>query len=370
MPESVQHYCYEDQWRRKAVQEWRSCIEPLTTCLSEYDSLRLKLETEGGNSTDIAAVASRLDTAITLQSRYGSDAIALAEPEKLQRFLDEVSWYSAHLQVRRDPATGLPLYYLARLGSDYWMYRLIVEDLYLSPGFAMDDERFVQLMGYSGHEQQYLRLSALRAAAMKLVTETEPAADAGDVDRFLVRMGRNIFSAAWHSDQRVSSAVARHLAVPEVLHAVELLYLVLSGDLSEIRDDVAGDPRAHLFFTHVFPQPAIQSLLGILPHLDGGQLAELPRRALHLYGRLTTEFNRFLRTPVRWSTPSRQIPVFKIILSNWRRLDHISHYLLQDRALRQATGQLAGASRRAIEELLSVSFAEPNIVAGEALVRP
>jgi hypothetical protein len=339
---------YQTDWLRdRHPCNWRDPAKPLLTAIRSYDALRTKLETEGGTVLDLQTVAALLEAPIPVARAAHPGQISLADAGAVQYFLDDISRYTLHLQVRRD-STGLPLYYLARVAEDYWSYQLVVEDVHVSPGFPTDDERFVQLMSFAGHERQYLRLSALRGKTAALT-----GADNDRVDDLLLKVGRHVLAAAWHSDQRISSAIAGYLEAPEILHAVELLYLVLSGDLSSVRDEVAGDPLAPRFFEKVYPQPAIRQLLEALPNLDGNRLAAMPKRALHMYGTLTAEFNRFLRTPVDWGPARRVVPLYKLVLANWRRLHLVAPAVKESAALARAVRRLVRASEGVCEGLLA-----------------
>jgi hypothetical protein len=329
----------------------RESYQPLVDHLRLYDDLRLKMEQHGGSLSDLQAITSMLQTRIPVNGPTRAAAVALTDPTSVQRALDDVSRYTLHLQVRRD-TTGLPLYYLARIAEDYWCYQLVAEDLYLSPGYPADDERFVQFMTFSGHERQYLRLSPLRERTAVMLGE-----ESSRSDELLLKVGRHVLSAAWHSDQRISASLAHHLRAPEVLHAVELLYLVLSGDLSSIRDEIARDPLASRFFEDVYPQPAILRLLTSLPHSDGSRLADLPRRALQLYAALTADFNRFLRTPVQWQGGPGATPFFKLVLANWRRLHVLEPLLQSNPTLLDALAAFVRASRSVSEALLGAQAA-------------
>jgi len=339
---------YGSAWpHERHARNWRNAVQPLLEHIRTYDLLRRKLETEGGAVQDLQIMAAHLEAAIPVAGATQGTEISLADTAGAQRFLDDVGWQLLRLQVRRD-STGLPLYYLARIGEDYWSYQLVVEDIYVSPGFPADDERFVQLMSYAGHEQHYLRLSSLRAKTVVLAGN-----DDDRVDDLLLKVGRHVLAAAWHSDQRISSAIAHHLGAREILNAVELLYLVLSGDLSSIRDEIASDPLARRFFEQVYPQPAIRQLLEVLPQLDGNRLAGMPGRALDLYSTLTAEFNRFLRTPVGWNSAQPAVPLYKLVLANWRRLQLVAPVVKQSAALRDAVSRLVQASVALREELLA-----------------
>ena len=140
------------------------------------------------------------------------------------------------------------------------------------------------------------------------------------IDGLLYRLGRHVFQAAWHEDQRLASAVATHLAsLPRFSDTIELLYLALGGDLCELRSNL-GDLAVCFAPDGVYPQPALHRFMEILPGLSGAELAGIPRLAAELYGNLTHAFGRFLQCPVPWGLLEYQVPVWKVLYANFGRL--------------------------------------------------
>jgi hypothetical protein len=321
-------------------------LAPLLTQLAAYDRLRLQLEQEGGKIADLEQVTQVLREKIPVRGAYTDYRVALAGPHSLKQALHSVGHGDLHLQVRLLP-TRMPVFYLCKSHRDYWgEYSLIVEDLYQSPGYPLVDDRFVKLLLY-GRETYCLRLSPYREEAGALVT---PAARATSrqVDNLLHQVGRHVFQAAWHEDQRLGIVVANHFGLSRFRQAIELLYLCLSGDLCALRLAV-GDQMLQ-FFQDVYTQPAIQAFLAKLTLLEGQELNDVPQQALKLYPRLSRAFSRFLGQEVEWGQEKMIIPLYKLIYGNFYRLDLVAQTLQDNHVVREgktaledAAGEVVGA---------------------------
>jgi len=321
---------------------------PLITQLRAYDEARLKLETRGGDISDIKRTTSTLNDAIKINDQWGGSSCTLSDQRSVSSALSRAGLYDVHLQVRKR-GTGMPVYYLCRTRQDYFSeYSLIVEDLYLSKGYPMVDERFVRLMNY-GHESAFLRLSPFRGDVILKMADNK-GKYSFDVDDALYHVGRHVFQAAWHDDQRPGMQTSLHFDLPCFQQAIELLYLSLSGDLCEIRN--ALDERLLLFFENVYPQPSIRTFLGSLNELNGTAINELPRSALKQYVRLSGAFSSFLNTEVPWGREQIRIPLYKLIFANFSRLAMLASQLKDDRSTRDAAHSLEKESQQIIEDLL------------------
>jgi hypothetical protein len=328
----------------------RQALEPLLCTLREYDALRIQLECEGGRISDFGRITQILTREIHLTGLYHEYVCKLANQPGLRTALGDVGNYDTHLQVRR-LGTGMPVYYLSRTDQDYWSeYSLIVEDFYLSPGYPMEDERLARVM-FVGHDTRYLRLSAFRDKTREMLKsqiKCDPAEY--DVDDLLYTMGRHIFQAAWHDDQRPAMLVAAHFNLPAFRQAVELLYLCLSGELCELRS--AANPEMYRFLEVVYPQPAIRDFLNALSTLDGGAINELPQKALKLYAALGGAFSRFVRIEVPWGFRATHAPLYKLVFGNLSHLDRVGAALKSNPDVAQAAKSLESHAQRAIEDLV------------------
>jgi hypothetical protein len=251
----------------------------------------------------------------------------------------------------RQLATRLPVYYLCRLVRRYRShYDLVLEDLYMSPGYPLPDERFVNLMR-RGHELYHLRLSPFRQKAEQILGKKK----ANHVDELLGEVGNHIFQAAWHDDQRLGVMVAQHLKLPAFLQAIEVLYLCLSGELCEIR--TAATEQVLLFFEAAYPQPAIHQFLKLLLSLEGGALTGLTQQALELYGQLSQAFNRFLTGKIRWGFRQETVSLQKLVFGNFSRLDQLAARIKDSPEVREAAEILESAAQDVVAALVRAPVA-------------
>jgi hypothetical protein len=295
-------------------------------------------------------MAQALNRRIMCRSPYGESYACLSNQSALRAMLLDVGGARLHLQVRLLD-TRMPVYYLGRLHRDYWAeYGLIVEDLYLSPGYPLTDDRFAKLMD-AGHETFFLRLSPFRQGVSALFADRgiRPN-DSRRLDDLLYLLGRHIFQAAWHEDQRLGVMLATHFGLPQFRQAVELLYLCLSGELCELRSAV--DEQVLRFFEQVYPQPAIGDFLIMLQRLNGGELNDIPQRAQPLFARLAKTFSRFLNRPAQWAPASRAIPLYKLVFANYSRLPLLAAALGQQGDVKEAAAQLNEDARQIINQIL------------------
>ncbi|MBN1894357.1 hypothetical protein JW906_07665 [bacterium] len=334
-------------YQRPAV-DYRAALEPLLETLRAYDKARIQLEEKGGSVVILKDIVQILGRPMTMKSRFREHAVRLLDQNSVFECLEEIGNYRLHLDIRLT-SHNMPVYYLCRVHQDYWAeHSLIVEDLYMSPGYSLTDERFARLM-CDGHEEYFLRLSHFRPGVGELLSRNRPAASY-EVDDFIHEIGRHVFQAAWHDDQRPGILTARYLGMPRFHQAIELLYLCLSGDLSELRWSVF-EPVID-FFRTVYPQPAIHAFLKMIRNLDGDELNELPKKALNLFIQLSRAFSQFLQTDVEWGSRSIRTPLFKIIFGNFYRLDGIAAALIRDQGLVRASQKLDKTAESIIEHIV------------------
>jgi len=322
-------------YQRPAV-DYQTALEPLLETLRAYDKARIQMEEKGGPVVILKDIVQILGRELKMKSRFRDHTVRLLDQNSVLDCLEEIGNYRLHLDIRLT-SHDMPVYYLCRVHQDYWAeHSLVVEDLYISPGYTFTDERFARLM-CDGHEEYFLRLSHFRKGVGELLSRNRPAYSY-EVDDFIHEIGRHIFQAAWHDDQRPGILTARHLGMPHFHQAIELLYLCLSGDLSELRWSIF-EPIID-FFSVVYPQPAIHAFLKMIRNLDGDELNELPKKALNLYVQLSRAFSQFLQTEVEWGSRSLKTPLYKIIFGNFFRLDGIAGALTRDQGLVQASRKL------------------------------
>jgi hypothetical protein len=324
----------------------RRRLSPLLSHLAQYDQARRRLEQEGGTGDDLSYLTILLNRKIELGRGRERFQASLTESNALRQAIREAVGYDWRLQVRLLPSSRMPVYYLCRTCSDYWStYRLVVEDVYHSPGYSFADPRFCRLMSRQ-KEMYHLRLSPFRETA-RCELALEADWDDWRLDDALVELGRHVFQAAWHEDQTLAILSAQHFGMPSLRDAIELLYLCLSGDLCDLRR--VANPQMRAFFTKVYPQPAINELLALLPHLDGRLLSELPAKALKLYSRMGAEFARFLGVELDWK--GSRVALHRLIFANLSHLDCVSRRLRNQPAAQDAAARLDTSARDAITTL-------------------
>ncbi len=334
-----------DWWSRRPAVDRRKALAPVMDQLRRLDVQRLKLEREGGTVKDLTVLTRILSEPLRVEGHYGPVTCSLRDPRALRTALLEVD-YDLHHDVRQLPDL-LPAYYVCRTRRDYWgEYSLVVEDFHLSPGYPLLDERFVRLMDV-GHEVYFLRLAHLRDAVRALLRDTHPGEEA--VDGMLYDLGRHVFQAAWHEDQRLGILVAGHFHLPAFRQAIELLYLCLSGELCELRHAIT--PEMLRFFAEAYEQPAIRRFLERLRDLDGAMITDLPRQGRVLYKRLGQAFSRCLSAEVLWGFGRRMIPLWKVVYGNLTRLEQVSRQLRADPRVASACDRLEQEAAAVIEAL-------------------
>jgi hypothetical protein len=275
----------------------------------------------------------------------------LADPSSIKSYLNAVCGFDFHLDIRMLD-TGMPVYYLSRVKKDYWSeYSLIIEDIYVSPGYTFIDKRFAKFMS-SGHESYFLRISTFREAAQRLFNSIEQEVYE-NLDEFLYNVGKHIFQAAWHEDQRPGMLCGDNLGLINFPRAVELLYLCLSGELCELRSNI--DPLIIDFFVKVYEQPAIHDFLVKLEKMEGSDINEIQIRALKLYSRLTNAFSRFLKTEVIWGCRSVEVPLYKLIYGNFPRLELVGKELLKETVVLEEAELLENEAMKISTEILKIS---------------
>jgi hypothetical protein len=331
-------------------------VAPLLQQLRHYDRIRGRLEHTGGHISLLGHAARSLSEEFTLSTRWGEETVSLSSGRKLRTALRAID-HDLHLSVRR-LETGMPVFYLCRLRQDYWAeYSLVVEDIYLSPGYTFVDERFVKLLD-AGHERYYLRLSPFRGRLVHPDDKRSNSASRREVDDHLYRIGRHVLQAAWHEDQRIGMQVARTLKMTNFRNAVELLYLCLSGELCELRGAVDEDM---LFFFEVsHPQAALRKFLGVVGGLDGGALSDLPQQALKLYVKLSRVFSCFIQTEIPWRERKAPLPLYKLILANFSRLPTLQQELRDNECLRKEAEKLEEVSFEVIGKVMEASVVKDH----------
>lgn len=329
--------------------ELQGALKPVLDRLAIYDRLRINLEEQETDPQFWKMMTKFLAEKIVLRANGLRYEFALTEPGEVKKALRAIH-YDLHLEVRQRD-TLLPVYYLCRTKWDYWSeYGLIVEDLYSSPGYPFHDQRLVKLMQVS-HEAYYLRLSQMRdrtTAMIKGIDSLFP--DSECTDQLLYDVGRYVFQAIWHEDQKPALAACAAFGLGRFRLAMESLYMCLSGDLCYLRGVLSE--QFYRFFTAVYPQPALVALLRSIQEADGATLASLPQRVRPLYFRMSKAFGTFLKKEIQWKRGLHPLPLYKILFANMSRLEILQESLGDNPALKEAAETLSQESDAIIEKIL------------------
>ncbi len=329
----------------------RKNIGPLIQHLKGYDDYRTKLLYEGWTLEDLVNITRHLASSFNLNTLHRNSKVSLSEQLKLISAVRDID-YDLHLDIRLSD-NRMPLYYLCRVRGDHWgEYSLIVEDLYMSPGYPVTDERFIKLM-HSGHDVYFLRMSQLRAKTAKMLN-ADDTTNAEKIDTFIYDIGRYVFQAAWHEDQRLAIMTAKHIGLTSFLQTIELLYLCLSSELCELRG--ITNENVIKFFEEVYPQPNIRSFLRMLGGLEGGMMNNLPLKAGDLYKKLSVAFSKFLSTEVTWGARKLKIPLWKLLCGNFSRFHIIGNSLRSFPEVTEAAGRLECDAHTIMQKMLNESL--------------
>ncbi len=318
-------------------------LQPLFSILAALDGLRMRMERSGGGGETLDELRGILLAPITLKgcSRFFKP-IALVNPQPLRRVIADAAGYSVHLEART-LHHGIPVYYCCRTRDDYYSeYGLIVEDLYCSPSYPFDDERFVRLRMF-GREEQWLRLSQYRSAVEQMLGSR----DGDAVDAHLHEAGRWVLSAAWHESQRPGLLIAACMGLSAFPRAVEILHLALTSDPCDLRARV--NPAMLLFFREAYKQKHIHSFLSSLQSMDGGRLDRIWSEALPMYRGLTSAYLRFIKTEIRWGPLRQTTPLWKVVFGNYPRMQSLSGALRANSSAAKAARELERTSAGILE---------------------
>ncbi len=340
---------FRSSWFAAGTKRPRQRLEHFLKHLRRYDIMRRQYENGVDLEGIVPPLVAVLRKPLMVHTRYGHREIRLTRPQVMREVLRDVGAHDIRVQVRRLPS-GLPAYYVCRIREDYWGYGLIVEDLFMSKGYPLDDERFVPLMTL-GRETFFLRLSPFRKS-LRFRGDVGPRS-ADEIDADLYDIGRYVLQAAWHEDQRPGILAARHLRLPRFQQAIELMYLCLSGDLCSLRSVISESFIG--FFESNYPQPAIAEFLRGIERLDGVTLTAVPRDVLQLFERLSRAFEQYLATTVRWGHTRVEVPLHKLLFANAARFKLVADVVVEDPVVCERGLVLERVADEIIQTILSWS---------------
>lgn len=335
-------------YKTRQKKEEKASVAILIKLLDEYEQMRYKLEQFGGNLEDMAKMSEIMKRKVPVQGYYETSEISLADPESLRRMISGLSDY--HLDIRRRE-TRLPVYYLCRIKKGYWgESSIVVQDIYMSSDYKIDDERFVKLIRM-GRESYFLRLSQFRCK-LKLSSKLTDTDEKRKKDNILYELGRNIFQVAWHEDQRMSILTARYFGIKHFQNAIELLYLCLNSELCELRSKVESDLLQN--YLAIYPCQPIADFITKIKGLEGSVLDKLPNQVLRQYSKISSAFNKFLKTEIKWGVHECSMPLYKILFGNFSRLESVGDKLRQNPQISKSKKELEDISAQVISDILSL----------------
>ncbi|MBT3933433.1 MAG: hypothetical protein HOF35_04160 [Bacteroidetes bacterium] len=309
-----------------------SNLHELRNVLTNYDRLREKLEKEGGNLDTLKHLNYCLTKKIVIDRNYPRDC-SLTEISSIINWLDD---YNIYLDVRRMEDTGLPIYLLARASETN--DKIIIETFYQSKGYPVIDRRYLKLVHF-GKERHFINMSVFRKSAKEIYK-----LDDNEIDELLVKIANLYFIPCWHIDQRIPFLISDMFKLKYFKSALELLYLILLGDLSTIRSNYNSE--INVFFKLVYPQKAINRLSKKLNTLNGDGLVDLNRKALIHYKNLQKIFNQLLILDVNNGQ------FYKYLFANLFNPDVLKTGIKNKSAINAKVKQLDNISMNIIKEFI------------------
>jgi hypothetical protein len=302
-----------------------------------------RLITKGGDFNHLSDLNNILNHEISI----GNDITYLTKPEELKSLLRKHTGETVYLDIRTKDYQ-LPVYYLCRKENNYWDTNgLIVEDYYQSKYYTFIDKRFVRLM-VRGHESSYLRLSPFRNDVNAFLIETNDNSFK-NIDNYLLRIGNDLLSAAWHTDQQPGLLVADSFKLMKFKHLIESIYLILSGDLFYIRNNISKKEIS--FFDKIYFQPVIKKFLEGLKNKDGRTINHIKNNALVIHYKLLKYFSEFLSCDITHKQSKLKVHLYKLVFGNITRLSIIYNSLKDDIAFIKSCQKLEDRSNILINQL-------------------
>jgi hypothetical protein len=364
----------EDPWcghgtlTRRAGADAVEATKPLTARFAEIDALLHAMNNEAATRAQrvrqIDSLADLLSAPVQLcapETGRSGPCLRLSDPGSVTSALRAVA-PDLHLNIRTDPHSGIPAFLLFRVArSNYYEdYATLLEDLYRSPQFAIDDPRFVIARVY-GRERWYLRLSPYRDAVGELL-RADPAGRTPEdvqgglcmsarVDAVLTHLAINAIAACWHDSQRVAARVADVMRIEGLVNAIELIYYANTVELQQLRQ--LDDLHIAVLTDHF--NPLLGRFVVGARRISGQGLGRVRDHAKGAYKRLQAAFARLMRCEVAWGQAHVPMRLAFIVHANFKRLDTVAHLLRQDQTIRTETARLQREARVVADELLAIA---------------
>lgn len=324
-------------------------LSKLVDHLQTYDDLRVRLEAKGGAVSDLEQLTELLVSKVEINGPHSAQQAKLSDPGPLLLKLRTCFFGRVNLDIRQ-LTSGFPVYYLSRDEIDYRSgLRIIVDDLYISPGYPMPDPRFPRLLDIAGRDAGRMRLSPFRDQVCTHFSGDPDSSISWRTDRFLCSLADLVFQAAWDIDQQMAFSLSKKLGLDSFREAIELIHLCLGGDLCQLRSNI--DQNLRWFFEKTYPHDAISRLMEGLPRMNGLDIDHLPQIAQRLYPDLTSIFSKLIQTKIPWSPAGANIPLYKLLFANVDRFEVIIPTPEACPELAKARRHITEFSKTCIEEL-------------------
>lgn len=324
----------------------RKSLSRLAAQMAAADRAVKTLHYDEVSAKAFAALNRILEQEVVVRDSTGSRLCELRNPESIDDALDAIWPERWHFGLQLDEH-NLPRYTLFRTEAEGWYDAdVAVEELHLSDGFEMPDDRYAMVRDFGGRERPVVRLAPYRAGAIKLLGRRRRHI----VDRLLTVVGSRIL--LWTDEQRVLALMARHFGMPELLHAVEALAFMKRGEHNLVRYRLEEQPAIQAFFTAVYPNPPLAGLLDRIRRMSPATMSELPDRAEGLQRDLAGAIQRFLETKVTRSGGIRRT-VEALVMANIFRLDLLQPELARSDTFTEAGMRLLKTCRALGEEVVA-----------------
>jgi len=283
-------------------------LNRLKSHLKEIDGLIHTVEKGHITSSTMADITDKLRSKRLLSNGSNIFRVKFNEPAELKRTLFLLD-PSLHLEIQQ--AGLFPRYYLCRLSSG--STRHVIEDIHLSPGFPMTNERFLRM---SRHGRQFLaiRVSTYHDELKKILK--------GRTKKTLEKAADNILQYAWHVDQSLLHILAHRQALdlPESLYLSELIYLLCFKYWEDVHQH---SKRLNTFFEKVYPNPYLPGIIESVSNKNEVERTVLFACAREMYSGFQHALNKLLNIEVRLQSKGDTTSLKHVLFSNLYRFNEI-----------------------------------------------
>jgi hypothetical protein len=305
---------HHEYYKKPSYEETEKMIRPLVDHLGRVDACRLDLFQNTVSISKLQNYNDLLLEPVRIGRNYSGHEIKLPDQD-IERKLAHEGFWDFKLSVRKG-RMDFPKYYLCEYREFFGRnYGIVLTDYYKSQDYQFTDPRFARMV-YYGHESNFIRMSSFRSDVNRLISK-ENQEKTSDV---LKKIGSYFLQGAWHEDQLAAWVVSGVFGLEKFREAIEIIYFILGSDFTETRNYF--DEDVEQFFTLVYPRKAFLGMINKIDSSTAEDMQEMERNARDWYRSLNKAFSGLLRTEVNWG-PMENMPLYKIIYSNFYRLDKV-----------------------------------------------